>query len=91
MTDLPAHDRRPRRCSATCPTTTAGRLVNKSHAATVAAVRDGEEAATVCGMVIRVEELTEVLAADGGPLYNLPPRDSVSQITCKDCRKKLSS
>jgi len=67
-----------------------GAGLNKVHAVCDPAlrVRDGYRAVTVCGATVRVEELGEVLGADGGAVYNCRPADG-SDVTCRDCRKKL--
>lgn len=68
-----------------------GPALNKTHAVASESlrVRDGAEAETVCGMVVRIEELPEVLATDGGPLYNCRAVTAASRVTCKDCLVKL--
>lgn len=68
-----------------------GVLLNKTHAVAneKLSIRDGAEAETVCGAVLAVEELSEVVAADGGAFYNCRPASEASRVTCKDCRKKL--
>lgn len=69
-----------------------GALVNKTHAVAnqSLSIREGAEAETLCGMVIQVTELSEVVAVDGGAFYNCRKATEASRITCKDCLAKLA-
>lgn len=68
-----------------------GALLNKSHAVNDHNLRvsDGVEARTLCGAVLVVQEIPEVVAADGGALFNCRPVGPGSRVTCKDCLKRL--
>lgn len=68
-----------------------GPAVNKAHAvdAPGLSIRDRDDVTAVCGATVRIEELVEVVGADGGPAYNCYPTTDAKRVTCRDCARKL--
>lgn len=66
-----------------------GPQLNKRHAVNPGSLYEGKQVNTVCGESVRIDILGEVVAADGGFLWNCTKAADASEVTCKNCRKKL--
>lgn len=69
----------------------AGVRLNRTHAVDCAGliIRDRATTRTLCGAEVTIQELPELVAADGGPVYNCRATADGKAVTCRDCKRKL--